>query len=50
MPNPGDVNIVAGVYACADCGKQISVAKGRTSPRCLVCVKTLVYDLLAPTE
>jgi LRP1 type putative zinc finger protein len=50
MANTGDVNIVAGLYACAECGKQISVAKGRTFPRCLVCVKSTAYDLLTPTE
>jgi LRP1 type putative zinc finger protein len=50
MANTGDVNIVAGLYACAECGKRISVAKGRTFPRCLVCVKSTAYDLLTPTE
>lgn len=50
MPNTGDVNLVTGVYACAGCGKQINVAKGRTFPRCLVCVQGTTYDLLTPTE
>jgi hypothetical protein len=50
MPNAGDLNTVTGVYACTGCGKQISVAKGRIFPRCLVCVRETAYHLLTPTE
>ncbi len=50
MPNTGDENTIAGVYACAECGKQILMADGRTFPRCVICVKSTAYDLLTPTE
>lgn len=50
MPNTGDENTVAGVYACTGCGKQILVAKGRRFPHCIVCVKSTAYDLLTPGE
>jgi hypothetical protein len=50
MANTGDVNMVSGVYECADCGKQILVAKGRTFPLCVVCVKSTAYNLLTPTD
>jgi hypothetical protein len=50
MPNTGDVNTLTGVYACAGCGRQISVAEGRTFPRCLACVKSTTYDLVTPPE